>query len=53
MKHNARQRQKAYLKELLAQNFLKKYSHKLNGPNPSLVVSHILAQEIEKFLDSQ
>ena len=49
----ARQRQKTYLKELLVQNFLKKFGQRLEATAAplQLLVSQITAQEIDKFLE--
>ena len=56
-RQHARQRQKTYLKELLVQNFLKKYSQRLeasaNTAAMQMLISQITAQEIEKFLERQ
>ena len=52
----AKHRQKSNLKELLVQNFLKKYSRKLqpgaNTTQNSILISKIVQNEIEIFLSN-
>eukprot|EP00347_Sterkiella_histriomuscorum_P005983 403354521 len=58
LKQNARQRQKTYLKDLLVQNFMKKYSQKLTSNNKSaaqtsIIITNIIGNQIENFLDKE